>query len=365
MKHLSSPHTKRGQNAEDIKTDEVSPRYGVGASPTSPLLTEEDKTLDLTLRPKTWEDYVGQEKVKKNIQIIITAAKKRGEPIEHLLFYGNSGLGKTTISHIIAREIGANIRTIAGPAIEKVGDLAAILTNLKEGDVLFIDELHRLNRLIEEFTYPALEDFQLNLVLGKGPMARTMELKLARFTLIGATTRLALLSAPLRNRFGATFQLNFYKKEDIEKIIARSSKLLGIEIEPKAIKLLAQCSRFTPRVANRLLKRVRDFAQVEGQGKITEKITKQALDFLEIDELGLESGDRKILEAIIKKFEGGPVGLQALSAATSEEEDTILDIYEPYLMQLGFIERTPRGRTATRLAYQHLGIKCQGSQKLL
>lgn len=348
MKDLSSPLVKSG-----------------GVSPTSPKLTEEDKTLDLTLRPKTWQDYIGQEKVKKNIQIIIEAAKKRGEPIEHLLFYGNSGLGKTTISHIIAKEVGTNIRVIAGPAIEKVGDLAAILTNLSEGDVLFIDEFHRLNRLIEEFIYPALEDFKLNLILGKGPMARTMELELPRFTLIGATTRLALLSAPLRNRFGATFQLNFYNKEDIEKIIQRSANLLKIETEPKAIKLLTQCSRFTPRVANRLLKRVRDFAQVEGEGIITEKIARQGLEFLEIDGLGLESGDRKILEAIIKKFEGGPVGLQALAAATSEEQDSILDVYEPYLMQLGFIERTPRGRLATKSAYQHLGIKYKKGQNSL
>lgn len=334
--------------------------------PTSPKLTEEDKTLDLTLRPKTWSDYVGQEKVKKNIQIIIEAAKKRGESCcEHLLFYGGSGLGKTTLSYLVAKELGANIRVIAGPAIEKAGDLAAILTNLSEGDILFIDECHRLNRLIEEFLYPAMEDYKLNLILGKGPMARTMELKLPRFTLIGATTRLALLSSPLRNRFGATFQLNFYKKEDIEKIIQRSSKLLEIEIEPEAIKIITQCSRFTPRVANRILKRVRDFAQVEGKGTITKDIAKTALKFLEIDQIGLESGDRKILKAIIKKFEGGPVGLQALAATTSEEEDTVLDIYEPYLMQLGFIERTPRGRIATKLAYQHLGIKYKGPQKFL
>lgn len=328
-------------------------------------LTEEDKTLDLTLRPKTWEDYVGQERVKKNIQIIIGAAKKREEPIEHLLFYGGTGLGKTSISYIIAKELGVNIRTISGPSIEQIGDLAAILTNLSKGDILFCDEIHRMNKLIEEFLYPALEDFKLNLILGKGPMARTMELKLPRFTLIGATTRLALLSSPLRNRFGATFQLNFYKKEDIEKIIQRSSKLLGMEIDSEAVETIARCSRFTPRVANRLLKRVRDFAQVEGKGIITKKISEQALDFLEIDKLGLESGDRKILKAIIEKFEGGPVGLQTLSALTSEEEDTILDIYEPYLMQLGFIERTSKGRMATKSAYQHLGIKNKGPQKFL
>lgn len=325
--------------------------------PTSPKLTEEDKGLDLTLRPKGWDDFVGQERLKKNLRIILTAAKERKEVPEHLLFYGNSGLGKTTISHIIANEIGTNIRTVSGPAIEKAGDLAAILSNLSEGDILFLDECHRLNKITEEYLYPAMEDFKLNLILGRGPMARTMELKLPRFTLIGATTRLALLSSPLRNRFGATFQLNFYSKEDIEKIIQRSANLLGVKIEPEAIKTIAQCSRFTPRVANRLLKRVRDFAQVEGKGVITKDITKSTLKFLEIDQKGLEPGDRKILEAIIKKFEGGPVGLQALSATTSEEEDTILDIYEPYLMQLGFIERTRQGRVATKLAHQHLGIK--------
>jgi Holliday junction DNA helicase RuvB len=324
---------------------------------------EEDKNLDLTLRPERLNDYIGQEKLKKNIRIIIEAAKKRKEPIEHLLFYGGSGLGKTTISHIIAKELGANIRIVSGPVIEKVGDLAAILTNLNQGDILFCDEIHRLNKLVEEFIYPALENFKLNLVLGKGPMARTMELKLPRFTLIGATTRLALLSSPLRSRFGAIFQLNLYRNEDIEKILQRSSRLLKIEIEPKAVKLLAQCSRFTPRIANRLLKRARDFAQTEGQGKITEKIVKQVLALLEIDELGLESGDRKILEAIITKFKGGPVGLQALAAVTSEEADTILDVYEPYLMKIGFVERTPRGRIATKAAYQYLNLK--GLQRLL
>jgi Holliday junction DNA helicase RuvB len=335
------------------------------SSPTSPILTPEDKTLETTLRPKSWQSYIGQEKVKKNIQVIIEAAKKRNEPIEHLLFYGGSGLGKTTISHIIAKELNSKIRIIAGPTIERVGDLAAILTNLNPGDVLFIDECHRINKLIEEFLYPAMEDFKLNLILGKGPMARTMELELPRFTLIGATTRLALLSSPLRNRFGATFQLDYYKKEDIEKIIQRSAQLLEIKIEPEALGTIAQCSRFTPRVANRLLKRIRDFAQVEGNGIITKQIAEKGLKFLDIDKLGLEPGDRKILQAIIKKFQGGPVGLQSLAATTSEEKDTILDVYEPYLMQLGFIERTPKGRVATRSAYQHLGIKCKESQKLL
>jgi len=317
---------------------------------------QEDESLDLTLRPKTWEGYVGQNKIKSNIRIIIDAAKQRNEPIEHLLFYGGSGLGKTTISHIIANDLNAKIRVIAGPTIEKVGDLAAILTNLNEGDVLFIDEFHRVNKLIEEFLYPAMEDFKLNLILGRGPMARTMELKLPRFTLIGATTRLALLSSPLRNRFGATLQLDFYNQEDIEKIIQRSSNLLNIKIEPEALKIVAKCSRHTPRVANRLIKRMRDFAQVKGQGIITQNIAQQALKFLDIDELGLESGDRKILKTLINKFQGGPVGLQTLAAASFEEQDNILDVYEPYLMQLGFIERTPKGRIATKPAFQHLGM---------
>lgn len=327
---------------------------------------KENEILDFTLRPKTWEEYVGQEKIKKNIKIILEASKKRGEPCcEHLLFYGGSGLGKTTLSYLVAKELGSNIRVTSGPAIERAGDLAAILTNLEEGDVLFCDEIHRMNRLIEEFLYPALECFKLNLILGKGPMARTMELKLPRFTLIGATTHLALLSPPLRSRFGAIFQLNFYKTEDIEEIIQKSAKILGVEIHSQAIKTIAKRSRFTPRVANRLLKRVRDFAQVEKQGIITKEVAEEALDFLEVDIMGLESGDRKILETIIKKFDGGPVGLQSLSAASSEEEDTILDIYEPYLMQLGFIERTPRGRMATKLTYQHLGIKPKKNQQPL
>ncbi len=331
----------------------------------SPEFNPEDENLDLTLRPRTWDDYVGQNKIKDNIKIIIQAAKQRSEPIEHLLFYGGSGLGKTTISYIIANDLGTNIRVIAGPTIEKVGDLAAILTNLNQGDVLFIDECHRINKLIEEFLYPAMEDFKLNLILGKGPMARTMELKLPRFTLIGATTRLALLSSPLRNRFGATFQLNYYSQEEMERIIQRSSNLLNINIEPMALKIIAKCSRSTPRVANRLVKRIRDFAQVKGQGVITEDIANQALRFLDIDELGLESGDRKILKTLIDKFQGGPVGLQTLAAASSEEQDAILDVYEPYLMQLGFIERTPKGRVATKSAFQHFGIDYKEPTKLI
>ena len=280
----------------------------------------QEDILDVTLRPRSWEEYIGQEKVKQNLKIIIAAAKKRGEPIEHLLFYGGSGLGKTTLAHLVAKEIGKEIKVISGPAVERAGDLAAILTNLEEGSVLFCDEIHRLSRVIEEYLYPAMEDFKLNLVLGKGPMARTMEVKLPHFTLIGATTRLALVSGPLRSRFGAIFGLNFYTVADIKKILERSAQILNIEAEDEA---------------------------------------------LEIDELGLTLQDRRILEAIIKKFNGGPVGLQALAAACAEEEDTILDIYEPYLMRIGFIERTPRGRVATKLAYQHLGISFKETQRSL
>lgn len=332
---------------------------------TTPKPIPEDQGLDSTLRPKTWDEYIGQEKIKKSIRIITGAAKKRGEVSEHLLFYGSAGLGKTTLAYLVANETGSNIRVTSAPSIEKAGDLVSILTNLSEGDILFIDECHRLNRICEEYLYSAMEDFKLNLIIGKGPMARTMELELPHFTLIGATTRLALLSSPLRSRFGAIFQLNFYETEDIEKIIMRSARILNVEIRPEAIKIIARRARFTPRVANRLLKRVRDFAEIEGQGIITEQIAKEALGFLEVDELGLETGDRRILDIIINKFEGGPVGLQSLAAATSEEEDTILDIYEPYLMQLGFIERTPRGRTASKAAYKHLGAKHKSDQNML
>ncbi len=312
----------------------------------------DDEILDSALRPKNWQDYVGQEKIKENIRIILTAAKQRGHSPDHLLLYGNSGLGKTTLAHLVALEMGKQIRITTGPAIERAGDLAAILTNLAEGDVLFIDEIHRMHKTVEEYIYPAMEDYKLNLILGKGPMARTMELKLPHFTLIGATTRPGLLSAPLRNRFGATFQLNFYKPEDIEKIVERSARILGVQIEPEAIKIIAKRSRFTPRVTNRLLKRTRDFAQVEGLKIITKEITEYALESLEVDEMGLEPGDRKILLALIEKFGGGPVGLQSLAAVALEEEDTILDVYEPYLMQCGFIQRTPQGRVASKLAYE-------------
>lgn len=324
---------------------------------TDPRPQQEDQNLDATLRPFSFDEYIGQEKVKKSLKILIEAARQRKESVDHILLYGGSGLGKTTLAYIIAKELGANIKITSGPAIEKIGDLASILTNLQEGDVLFFDEAHRLNKVIEEILYPAMEEYKLDIIIGKGPSARTLQLKLPRFTLIAATTRVGLLSSPLRNRFGATYQLNFYLPEDIEKILERSSKILQIESEQKGLNTIAQRARFTPRVANRLLKRVRDYAQVKGKGIITETIAKEALDMLEIDEMGLEPADRNILKTIIEKFEGGPVGLDSIAAATSEEKDTISDIYEPYLMQMGFLTRTSKGRMATKEAYKHLGFK--------
>jgi Holliday junction DNA helicase RuvB len=333
----------------------------------NPKQLNEDRYLDSTLRPRSFNEYIGQQKTKDNLRILIEAAKKRNEAIEHILLYGNSGLGKTTLAHIIAKEMGVNAKVTSGPAIEKVGDLASILTNLEPGDILFCDEIHRLNRTIEETLYPAMEDFCLDIIIGKGPSARTLQLELPRFTFIGATTRSGLISSPLRSRFGATYRLDFYDQTDIEKIIARSAEILKVSIkEPEALKIIAQSARRTPRVANRLLKRVRDYSQVRADGTISKTIAQEALKMLEIDQYGLEPADRYLLEIIIKKFGGGPVGLQALAAASQEEPDTITDIYEPYLLQLGFIDRTPRGRIATKLAYQHLGIKYEeGQEKLL
>jgi len=333
--------------------------------PLGTKIKREDEVLDSALRPNSWQDYIGQDKIKDNIRVIITAAKQRSQSPDHLLFYGNSGLGKTTLAYLVAHEMGKKVKSTSGPALERAGDLAAILTNLAEGDVLFLDEIHRINKTIEEYLYPAMEDYKLNLVLGKGPMARTMELKLPKFTLIGATTRPGLLSAPLRNRFGATFQLNFYNKEDIKKIIERSANLLKIKIEPEAVEVIARRSRYTPRIANRLLKRVRDFAQVKGLESVTNEIAEHALNSLEVDMMGLEPSDRNLLFALIEKFNGGPVGLQSLAAAAMEDEETILDIYEPYLMQCGLLERTPKGRVASRLAYEHLGVKPKNNQSQL
>ena len=317
----------------------------------------DDAKLDITLRPRSFSEYVGQEKTKRNLDILIKAAKGRGEPIDHILLYGPAGLGKTTIAHIIANEMGANIRVTSGPAIEKVGDLGSILTNLGDGDVLFIYEIHRLNKLIEEVLYPAMEDFKLDIIIGKGPSAKTLQLDLPRFTLIGATTRLGAISSPLRNRFGIVNRLDFYQDNEIESIVRRSSNILSVPIDSAGARSVAVSSRRTPRVANRLLKRVRDFTQVAGFDTITEKLCREAFGNLEIDELGLEPTDRLILKTIIEKFGGGPVGIQTIAAATSEETGTIEDVYEPYLLQIGFLARTPRGRVATESAYKHLGME--------
>jgi len=325
----------------------------------------EDPVWDLALRPQRWEEYVGQGLVKKNLRILIDAAKKRGESVEHVLLSGPAGLGKTSMANLIAREMNTNIRVTSGPAIERVGDLASILTNLLPGDILFIDEVHRLNKLIEEVLYPAMESRVLDIVIGKGPSARTIQLELPAFTLIAATTRVGLLSGPLRSRFGAAFRLDFYSLEEMRTIIKRSAKILGISISDEAISRLAESSRFTPRVANRLLKRVRDYAQVHGRETVDIETSRKTLELLEIDERGLDSMDRKILETIIKTFSGGPVGLNAIAAASSEEEGTIEEVYEPYLMQLGFIERTPRGRVATERAYEHLKLKVASQKPLL
>lgn len=332
---------------------------------TQPKEQSEDKQLDLTLRPKNLRDFIGQEKIKKNFEVFIGAAKKRGEPLEHILLHGPSGLGKTTLAHIVAGELKASIKVTSGPAIERVGDLGAILTSLEDGDILFIDEIHRLNKLIEEVLYPAMEDYVLDIVIGKGPSAKTLRLNLPRFTLIGATTRIGLLSSPLLSRFGVSQHLGFYTLADIKSILKRSARILKMEIDEGAMEAISSCSRFTPRVANRLLKRVRDYADMKSDGKINKKNSEEALKMLEIDALGLETTDRMILEIIINKFSGGPVGLQTLSAASQEDQETISDVYEPFLLQLGLLDRTGRGRVATKSAYEHLGIKWPGEQTLL
>lgn len=318
---------------------------------------DEDSTLDTSLRPKRLADYIGQEKVKTNLQILIEAARKRGESLDHVLLYGPPGLGKTTLAGIIAAEMEVGLKITSGPAVERQGDLVSILTNLEQGDVLFIDEIHRLNRQVEEVLYSAMEDFAVDIIIGKGPSARSMRLSLAPFTLIGATTRLALLTSPLRDRFGAIYRLDFYTEAAMRQIIERSSRILTVATEEGGAEEIARRSRGTPRVANRLLKRVRDYAQVRGDGVITLPLAREALSKLEIDEQGLDDVDRRILETIVKKFQGGPVGIETLSAATSEEADTIMDVYEPFLLQLGLLQRTPRGRVVTALAYDHLGIR--------
>ncbi|KKU25696.1 MAG: Holliday junction ATP-dependent DNA helicase RuvB [Candidatus Magasanikbacteria bacterium GW2011_GWA2_46_17] len=321
----------------------------------------EEVVLERTLRPQTLGEFVGQHQIKQNLSIAIQASKKRGDAMEHVLLYGNPGLGKTTLAHIISHEMGSSIKVTSGPALERVGDLAAILSNLENGEVLFIDEIHRLNKVIEEVLYPALEDYALDIVIGKGPSARTIRMPLSKFTLIGATTRIGLISGPLRDRFGHTFHLNFYEKGDIEKIIRRNAEILKVTVDPAAIVIVAERSRRTPRIANRLLKRVRDFAEVKGTGHVTKQITEEALKLLAIDEYGLDEIDRRLLSTIIEKFSGGPVGLSTLAAAISEEMETIETIYEPFLIQMGFLERTPRGRKITLLAYKHLRLKQPGT----
>ena len=312
--------------------------------------------VDNNLRPRRFDSFIGQNNIKSNLGIAITAAKGRDEALDHILLYGPPGLGKTTLAYIIAAEMGVNIRVTSGPAIERTGDLAAILTNLHSQDILFIDEIHRLNRAVEEVLYPAMEDFALDLVIGKGPGAKSLRLNLPPFTLIGATTRFALLSPPLRDRFGAVYRLDFYDQESIEIILKRSASILQVETEDEGLKEMAQRARGTPRVANRLLKRVRDYAQVVADGVATRMVVVEALTQLEVDRIGLDEIDHKVLNTIINKFNGGPVGLDTIAASISEEADTIMDVYEPYLLQLGFLERTPRGRLATKLAYDHLGL---------
>jgi len=323
--------------------------------PVAPKLVEDDANYDVNLRPRGFDEYVGQEQVKENLKVAIAAARGRNDVLDHILFHGPPGLGKTSLAYIISREMGVNIKPTSGPVVERPGDLAALLTNLEEGDILYIDEIHRLNHVVEEVLYPAMEDYQIDILIGQGPAARSMKLPLKPFTLIGATTRSGLLTSPLRDRFGQIFRLDFYSTEALAQILKRSASILGVAAEDDGTAEIARRSRGTPRIANRLLRRVRDFAQVKADGKITKPVTQEALQMLEVDPIGLDKMDTMLLLTLIDKFSGGPVGIETLAAAIGEEKDTIEDVYEPFLIQAGFLKRTPRGRVATELAYEHFG----------
>jgi holliday junction DNA helicase RuvB len=329
-----------------------------------PSRHEEDVPLENSLRPRRLTEFIGQNTLKENLAVFITAAMQRQEPLDHVLFHGNPGLGKTSLAAIISHELGVNFRSTSGPVIERSGDLAALLTNLEPRDVLFIDEIHRLNHVVEEILYPAMEDFQLDIIIGQGPSARTIKLDLPPFTLVGATTRAGLLSPPLRDRFGVVLRLEFYRPEELQPIVLRSARILGVAIDDQGAREIARRSRGTPRIANRLLRRVRDYAQVKADGHITRTVADQALRMLDVDEQGFDRMDRKILRTIIEKYDGGPIGIETLAAAVSEEKDTLEDVYEPYLIQEGYLKKTPRGRMATRRAFEHLGLKVQPGGQL-